>query len=107
MRRRNPSRKTTSQRDRSRMIELAAAATAKECRRRGIKLWHRTGLSGCLYTGKAQDIFNRAYDYYEAEILAGRERSAPIQREKPKTCPDCGMQYIGTPQMHSFDCPVR
>lgn len=30
----------------------------------------------------------------------------PEKREKPKACQLCGMTYIGTPQMHKFDCPA-
>lgn len=36
-----------------------------------------------------------------------RSSSPRAKREEPKTCDLCGIQYIGTEQMHKFDCPSQ
>jgi len=65
----NPGKKRLTQRNRNRIVTMAERATEKECRRRRLPCWRQ---SGDGYTAKAQEIFNRAYDYYEAEILSRR-----------------------------------
>lgn len=57
--------------DRRDIVDLAEADTAKECKKRGIQCYRTLG-NVTLYTDEAQEIFNRAYDYYEAEILRRR-----------------------------------
>lgn len=70
--RRNPKPTNLSRGDQSRLVELAAKRTAKECRQRRIELWDR---HEDTYTPEAQEIFNRIYDETEAEL-----------RRKPSGC---------------------
>ena len=58
-----------TQRQRNKAVSRAIDATEKECRRRRIKCWNRAGTD---YTAQAQEIFNRAYDYYESMVWDSR-----------------------------------
>ena len=60
--------RTLSAKARTRVIEMASAWTEKECRRRRIKCWKTTG-GDFGFTAQAQEIFNQAYDHFEAVIL--------------------------------------
>lgn len=60
-----------SHRRRALVVSKAITATERECKRRRIKCWNKAGTN---YTAQAQEIFNRAYDYYEWQATEGRRR---------------------------------
>lgn len=64
-----PAKKELSQRDRRRVIEMAEKWTQKVCRQRRITLF-KAGTED--YTSAAQEIFNEAYDNFEAVVRARR-----------------------------------
>jgi hypothetical protein len=68
----------------------------------------RTGLEPYA----CQNLLTDIGGYWEcfSGIVIGTDKPplAPsIERETPKTCPLCGIKYIGTPGMHKFDCPAQ
>lgn len=63
--------KTLSHDDRRDLVDLAEAATAKECKKRGIQCWQTVG-NVTMYTDEAQEIYNRSHDYFEGELVRRR-----------------------------------
>lgn len=56
-----------------------------------------------VFQESSRTIF-QCYRHGEQCDITGRPYPT---RETPKDCPDCGASYIGTGQMHEFDCFAR
>ncbi len=83
------------------------------CVKKGRELAYKTGKTyfvfldiGGLRIGSKVNVPG-AYAMGITEEIRPSTPSAVMVREKSKDCPHCGMSYIGTPQMHKFECPPQ